>query len=54
MNQLYYLPLALIAIWFAWKLVTGTLRLIVVLLIAIAAFLILRDSVVMYYLKWFA
>ena len=52
MDQLFVLPLALIAIWFGWKLVKGTLRIIVVLCIAIAVFLFLRDSAVMYYLRW--
>jgi len=54
MNQLYVLPVALIAIWFGWKLLKGTLRLVLVLCLAIAVFLFLRDSVVMYYLRWFA
>jgi hypothetical protein len=54
MNQIYYLPLVLIAVWFAWKVVSGTLRLVLVLVVGITIFLILRDSVAMYYLQLFS
>jgi hypothetical protein len=54
MNQIYYLPLVLIAIWFAWKVVTGTLRLVLILVVGITIFLVLRDSVAMYYLQLFS
>jgi hypothetical protein len=53
MNQLFLLPLALIVLWFGWKLLKGTLRLILVLILGIAVYLLLRDSFVMYYLQWF-
>lgn len=52
MDQLFVLPLALIAVWFCWKLVKGTMRILLVLILAIAVYLFLRDSVVMHYLRW--
>ena len=51
MNQIYYLPLVLIAIWLAWKVVTGTLRLVLILVVGITIFLVLRDSVALHYLQ---
>ena len=54
MNQLFILPLALIVLWFGWKLFKGTLRLLLVLILGIAVYFLLRDSIVMYYLQLFA
>lgn len=52
MDAVFLLPLALIAVWLVIKAVSGTLRLVLFLTIGAGVFLILRDSVVMYYLTW--
>lgn len=51
-DSLYLLPVGLIAIWLVSKLVSGTFRLVLFLVIGAGVFLFMRDSVVMYYLQW--
>ena len=52
MESLFLLPLGLIAVWIVSKLVSGTLRLILMLTLGAGIFLVLRDSVLLYSPQW--